>query len=138
MRRHYGFVPDHVTVNILMKAYLRTRTEVDATRARELFDVLVRRGYPGGAASPGGMQSAHTPFGTNAATIDSVLATLDIPNIEAPLLYKRHVLPLYKMFVKVFYLRGDVAAARRVVGILKALEVNGWTDRRQAATTETR
>lgn len=135
LRERCGFVPDHVTVNVLIKAHLRTMTEVDATRARSLFDALVSRGYP---TSPHhglqGEQVRSPPFGTGATSIGGVLGQLDIPDIEAPLLYKRHVLPLYKMFVKEFYQRHDVAAARRIVGILKAMEVTGWSGGRQDAT----
>ncbi|KAI1797240.1 hypothetical protein LXA43DRAFT_1089124 [Ganoderma leucocontextum] len=118
----YGFAPDHVTVNILLKAQLRLHTEVDDAGVRRLFDALVRRGYPTG--QPGGDVSI-PPFGTSASANGMpriLVGGLEVPRIDAPLSFKRHVEPMYKMFVKAFYLRHDVAAARKVIGILKMLD----------------
>ncbi|KAI0714298.1 hypothetical protein C8T65DRAFT_738765 [Cerioporus squamosus] len=120
----YAFEADHVTVNILLKAQLRSVQDVDAHMARQLFDVLVRRGYPTGA---GGGKLDTPPFGMDASPVETVIVGhLEIPRVDAPLLYRRHVEPLYKMFVKAFYQRGDVAAARKVLGIMKTLQAQGW------------
>lgn len=143
-REEYGFVPDHVTVNVLLKAHLRSMTEIDGPRARQLFDQLVRMGYPANtdttprrhiSASPDEMSVVPVvdlpPFGAPQVPVRSVIVgQLEIPRVENPLLYKRHVQPLYKMFVKAFYERRDVAAARTVVGILKVLESRGWISSR--------
>ena len=122
----YGFAADHVTVNILTKTHLRLRSEVDAAGARRLFDALVRRGYPTG--QPGGDMSIPPPFGTSwsASGVPRILiGGLEVPRVDAPLSFKRHIEPMYKMFVKAFYLRHDVAAARKVIGMLKVLEAQG-------------
>ncbi|PIL35693.1 hypothetical protein GSI_02423 [Ganoderma sinense ZZ0214-1] len=118
-----AFIPDHVTVNILMKAQLRLRGDVDAMGARGLFDALVARGYPIG--QPRGNVPIHLPFGTSvsASPVPRIfVGDLEVPRIDAPLSFRRHVEPMYKMFVKAFYLRHDVAAARKIIGMLKVLE----------------
>ncbi|KAM5531013.1 hypothetical protein V8D89_015340 [Ganoderma adspersum] len=117
-----GFVVDHVTMNILVETQLRLRDEVDAAGARRLFDALIRRGYPTG--QPRG-DVPIPPFGTrlSASAVPRILVGgLEVPYVDAPLSFKRHVEPMYKMFVKAFYLRHDVAAARKVIGMLKVLE----------------
>ncbi|KAI0787775.1 hypothetical protein C8Q74DRAFT_1196813 [Fomes fomentarius] len=141
-REEYGFVPDHVTVNVLLKAHLRSMTEIDGPRARQLFDQLVRMGYPANTDITPRHTSASSdetsvpavdlpPFGAPQVPVRSVIVgQLEIPRVEDPLLYKRHVRPLYKMFVKAFYERRDVVAARKVVGILKVLESRGWRSSR--------
>ncbi|KAI0707413.1 hypothetical protein C8Q76DRAFT_800739 [Earliella scabrosa] len=121
-RREYRFAPDHVTVNILLKAHLRSVADVDGPCARRLFDVLVRSGYPTGVVATGD-DGGRPPFGTKSGPVGSVvLGQLEIPRVNRPLEFRRHVQPLYKMFVKAFYDRRDVVAARKVVGILKVLE----------------
>ncbi|TBU43773.1 hypothetical protein BD309DRAFT_863645 [Dichomitus squalens] len=117
----HDFVADHVTVNILLKAQLRSRTEVNGAKARELFDALVQLGYPTGEA---GGRSGSPPFGTKIAA-GIRIGDLDLPRIDAPLSFKRHVEPMYKTFIKAFYQRGDVVAARKIIGMLKILEVQG-------------
>ncbi|RPD59999.1 hypothetical protein L227DRAFT_502476 [Lentinus tigrinus ALCF2SS1-6] len=133
-KEQYGFVPDHVTVNILLKAQLRCTEDVDALMARQLFDVLIRRGYPtgsGAAMTDHGMPDP-PPFGMQASPVETVIVgQLELPKVGTPLQYKSHVRPLYKMFVTAFYQRGDVAAGRKVVGIMKALEAQGWGSSRR-------
>ncbi|KAI0254993.1 hypothetical protein BJV78DRAFT_808472 [Lactifluus subvellereus] len=92
----HGFVPDHVTTNIVVKAALRWPTVLDAALVRRLFDYFVWSGYPGeeGVGMP-------------------------IPMPKSKMSFVWHVKPLYKMFVKALYLRKDVAGARKVVGVLK-------------------
>ncbi|TFK94041.1 hypothetical protein K466DRAFT_477410 [Polyporus arcularius HHB13444] len=128
-KEQYAFAPDHVTVNILLKAQLRSTQDVNAHMARQLFDVLVRRGYPTGAglSTAGGGKVDPPPFGMDASPVETVIVgQLEVPKVDAPLLYKRHVEPLYKMFVKAFYQRGDVVAARKVLGIIKTLQAQEW------------
>ncbi|THG97342.1 hypothetical protein EW026_g4639 [Hermanssonia centrifuga] len=108
------FVPDRVTVNILLKALLRWRKEVDADAVRALFDHMISGGYPhGGKCANGSL-----PFGAGA----SFPKGMQLPEIKTPISFSRHVRPLYKMFIKAMYLRQDVHAARTVVGILKAVQ----------------
>lgn len=110
-----GFAPDHVTVNTLVKAQLRLRDEVDAAAARQLFDALVRRGHSIGELG------GDAPFGT--CVVQRILVGgLEVPQIDGPLSFERHIEPMYKMFVKAFYQRHDVAAARKVIGMLKVLK----------------
>ena len=45
-----------------------------------------------------------------------------LPEMDSPLSFEKHVRPLYKMFIKAFYRRGDIGAVRTVVRILKAVE----------------
>ncbi|OBZ72057.1 hypothetical protein A0H81_07768 [Grifola frondosa] len=109
-----AFVPDRVTVNILVKTLLRWTKDIDAQKARVLFDRVIRSGYPTGTVEQGSV-----PFGTEAAASPQ---GFEIPKLDSSISFVRHVRPLYKMFIKAFYLRGDVHAARTVVGILKAVE----------------
>ncbi|KAI0749428.1 hypothetical protein C8Q80DRAFT_1269311 [Daedaleopsis nitida] len=147
LRETCGFAPDHVTVNILVKAHLRATTQVDAQMTRRLFDQLVCSGYPAATSAGAGrgspaassLLSPHAassvaaravdrpPFGTTPGPVERVvIRQIEIPRVDGPLRYERHVRPLYKMFVKAFYDRKDVVAARRVIGIMKALEEHGW------------
>ncbi|GJE94552.1 hypothetical protein PsYK624_107220 [Phanerochaete sordida] len=115
LRDEQGFVPDRVTTNVLVGALLRWSAAVDAAGVRALFDRMVRSGYPAGdACAPGA-----GPFRTPVA--DGV--RFEVPEVAAPIQYAAHVRPLYKMFVKALYLRGDAEGARVIVGILKGLEV---------------
>lgn len=119
-----GFVPDRVTVNILMKSLLRWRKDVDGSQLRALFDRMVRSGYP--TASSAG----EPPFGTNAQwPMGKSMRVGSLIKTTEEISYGRHVRPLYRMFIKAFYMRGDVYAARKVVGILKAVEETQAIDR---------
>lgn len=140
LKEEEGFVPDHVTVNILLKGFLRSPADLNAPMARQLFDALVRFGYPTGTPAPpqddaqGGADLP--PFGTKATRVRKVfVGRLEIPRVDAPVSYMRHVLPLYKMFIKAFYERNDAVAARKVVGIVKTLNLQHW-GRRQIPSRE--
>ncbi|EKM58237.1 uncharacterized protein PHACADRAFT_252411 [Phanerochaete carnosa HHB-10118-sp] len=114
LREEQGFVPDRVTVNILLKAILHWTKAVDSQAVRALFDRMVRSGYPvSDSFSPG-----VGPFGMH-STSD---IQFQVPELTSPILYAIHVRPLYKMFIKALYLRGDDQGARTIVGILKGLE----------------
>lgn len=119
--RECDFLPDRVTVNTLLKAILRWRNMVDSGRLRALFDHLVRNGYPGGGYSDCGL----VPFGT---PLSFGLAFL-LPRFDQPMSFNRHIRPMLKMFIKAFHVRGDAAAARRVVGILKLEESKDMGER---------
>ncbi|KAF9448309.1 hypothetical protein P691DRAFT_800954 [Macrolepiota fuliginosa MF-IS2] len=113
--QEYGFTPDRVTVNIVIKTMLRWRGFMNTRMVRSLFDHLIRNGYP---ASEKWHTGNGVPFGTLPGGV-----TLDLSNIRPNMSFKRHVRPLYKMFIKEMFLRRDSRAARRVVGILKEEEV---------------
>lgn len=112
---HYGFVPDRTTVNIFIKGMLRWRASMDSRMIRYLFDHLVRNGYP---ASERWHTANGVPFGTLPGEV-----TLDLSNIRQNMSFKRHVQPLYRMFIKELFLRKDARAAYRIIGILKEVEV---------------
>jgi len=106
-------VPDRVTVNIMLKAILRWRKVMDSMRLRVLFDHMVRNGYPGG-----NLRHDQVPFGT----LMSTHQLFRLPPLNLPMMFERHVRPMLKMFIKAFHVRGDVAAARQIIGILKSEE----------------
>jgi len=108
-----GFAPDRVTVNLLLKAMIRWRGLLDAHKLRALFDHMVRSGYPSGG------EDGIPPFGTSAV---SEQVGFNMPRLPKGISFAKHVRPMYKQFVKAFYLRGDVDAAKTVVGILKVEE----------------
>ncbi|KAH9949975.1 hypothetical protein B0H21DRAFT_725575 [Amylocystis lapponica] len=107
------FVPDGVTVNVLLKALMWWTTDVDSQKLRVLFDRMVQNGYPSGDIATGG----GLPFGTEGAHDPEGFV---IPKTKSGISFARHVRPLYKMFIRAFYIRGDATAARTVVRILKA------------------
>ncbi|KAI0671477.1 hypothetical protein C8Q78DRAFT_972714 [Trametes maxima] len=119
----YAFLPDQVTANIMVKTLLLGH-DMDIQKARALFDAVIRMGYPTGAVT-------HVEEGSGDRATQAVFNTepdrpsvggVEIPLLASPLMYVRHVRPLYKTFIKAFYGLGDADAARRVVGILKELE----------------
>lgn len=112
----YGFQPDRVTVNIIVKTMIGWRAMFDSVRLRALFDHLIRGGYP-----PGDYSSQYLPFGTVPGPAGLPLMVGKI-GLSSHMDFERHVKPLYRMFVKTFHVRGDVEAARRVAGILKVEE----------------
>ncbi|KAI0635804.1 hypothetical protein C8Q77DRAFT_1052554 [Trametes polyzona] len=126
--QRYAFAPDRVTVNILVRAALSSG-KLDAARMRALFDAVVGMGYPAGPApfvsdGAGDGGTPQLPFGTKGVDVARPfsLGGVQVPRLESPVMYLRHVRPLYRSFVTAFYGVGDVDAARKVVGIMKALE----------------
>ncbi|KAI5998578.1 hypothetical protein EDD15DRAFT_2161697 [Pisolithus albus] len=109
-----GFQPDRVTVNIIIKAMISWRTMFDNVRLRSLFNHLIRGGYP-----PGDYSSQTLPFESPSAGRPLVMEKI---GLSSHVDFERHVRPLYRMFVKAFYVRGDVEAARRVAEILSVEE----------------
>ncbi|KAI0368685.1 hypothetical protein BV20DRAFT_947649 [Pilatotrama ljubarskyi] len=123
LKEKHGFVPDRVTVNIMFKVLLGSK-DMDAQKARGLLDAVVRMGYPGRIAPQGdteGDAESALPFGI-APAVSPALGDVEIPRLASPIMYMRHVRPLYKTFIKAFHRLGDVEAAWKVVGIIKALE----------------
>ncbi|KAJ3996168.1 hypothetical protein F5050DRAFT_1693048 [Lentinula boryana] len=112
---NFGFTGDRVTYNILMKGMLRWRN-VSITRARMLFDDCIRMGYPAGSRW---RRFNDVPFGTQSPVSP---LTFGISALDPQISFQRHIRPLYKMFIKAFYLRKDVEAAKTVIGILKSEE----------------
>jgi hypothetical protein len=110
----YGFIPDRVTVNIVIKAMLRWKTYIDSSMVLSLFDHLVRNGYP---ASERWLVANGVPFGTPLGEM-----TLDLSGIHKGIKFTCHVRPLYRMFIKELFLRDNRRAAHRIVGILKEEE----------------
>jgi hypothetical protein len=108
---HHQFVPDRITVNIILKALIAWRTAFDDQRLRALFDHMVRGGYPAGIYSP-----SHPPFRTPLLRTSGTLALSKLPLYIS---FEKHSKPMLKMFIKAFYLQNDVEAARTVVEILK-------------------
>ncbi|KAK2460981.1 hypothetical protein APHAL10511_007451 [Amanita phalloides] len=106
------FLPDRVTMNIIVKAILQWHTVVDASQVRNLFDRVVRLGYPSGFQKN---SRYGVPFGTPPTTSQR----LELPVLASPLSLRKHTRPLYKMFIKAFYMRGDAIAAKAVISILK-------------------
>ncbi|KAI0359988.1 hypothetical protein OH77DRAFT_1394477 [Trametes cingulata] len=120
----YGFVPDRVTVNTLFSALL-SGGEMDKLKARGLFNAVVQMGYPDGNIRQGevdGDVQPRGPFFGAVPAIVPMLGDVEIPRLASPVMYMRHVRPLYKMFIKAFHGLGDAEAAWKVVGIIKALE----------------
>jgi hypothetical protein len=110
----HGFVPDRVTINIVIKAMLRWRVHLDSRMILGLFDHLVRNGYP---ASKRWHTANGVPFGTLPGQMP-----LDLSGVRQGMSFKRHVRPLYKMFIRELFLRKNSRAAHRIVGILKEEE----------------
>jgi hypothetical protein len=119
---HYGFVPDRTTLNIILKTLFKWRTGIDSQKLKRLFDQVIRQGYP---ASEKWHQWHGVPFGTPPSSPE----LLSFPSLTSHISFEKHVRPMYKMFIKAFYLRNDVHAAKKVVGILKEEEVVALKDR---------
>ncbi|TFK28170.1 hypothetical protein FA15DRAFT_701303 [Coprinopsis marcescibilis] len=119
----YGFISDCATVNIIVKGILMGQKRMETIHVRALFDELVHRGYP----VPQKFLLQHdTPFGNPPSS--SVWAPT-IPVVPRPTSFRKHIQPLYKMFIKALHRHRDVAGAQTVVGILQ--------EERYLATKET-
>ena len=115
LSQKYGFVADRITVNIVIKTILRWRVYIDSRHIMCLFDHLVRNGYP---ASEQWYTANGVPFGTLPGEM-----AFDLSGIHQGFSFKRHVRPLYKMFIRELFLRKNPRAAQRIIGILKEEEV---------------
>lgn len=147
-----GFVPDRVTLNLLMRVLLRWRRVTPRQTLRVLFDRIVAAGYPFPSMTFEGYPLTHGPgrgpFGTfdpseqpRFANVNGdkapdprsrlaarlyVLALAASPNADGKtvpsMVFTRHVRPLYRMFIHAFTARGDGRAARMVSVALKKLQ----------------
>ena len=113
--KKYDFVPDRVTANTLLKAILRWNSELDCSKLRALFDYIVNLDYPGCSL----LRDGELPFNTSGA----LPPDLNFSNLPPFISFGRHVRPMYKMFIKAFFVRGDKLSARTVIGILHAAEL---------------
>ncbi|KAJ7475758.1 hypothetical protein FB451DRAFT_1034350, partial [Mycena latifolia] len=112
----FGFTPDRVTVNIIVKVLLRWKPYVDAAQIRRLFDHMVRSGYPVAARW---RREDGVPFGTQGGEAGSAISMLGLPRYIS---FDKHVRPLYKMFIKGLHLQGDRLGAQTVIAILRSAE----------------
>lgn len=105
------FIPDRLTSHIIIKALLNWYT-LDSTQLKTLFDRIIKLGYPSGNRE---LLQHGVPFGTRPTNA----LNLELPGLASPLSFRKHIRPLYKMFVKAFYFRNDVTAAKTIIAILK-------------------
>ncbi|KAG8901695.1 hypothetical protein FRB99_005167 [Tulasnella sp. 403] len=116
------FQPDLVTLNILIKAWLRLR-EVDSTMIRSLVDQLVSVGYPTCGIElperPGYGLVFGTPLPGSRPYPARFVDMLTTKDAMQSLSYRTHVIPLYKMVMKAFYVRRDIESARTIVYMYK-------------------
>lgn len=152
-----GFVPDRITLNILMKSLLRWENLTPADTLRELFDKLVKSGFATLSAPVGFFDSAKPPSSEEAgAPRGPPSSAEDMLSIKTAVINQRdqtrtphrlnirlspfiahskrasfdlHIRPLYKMFVKAFYARGDKDAARGALESLRLLQAQAMKER---------
>ncbi|KAM6504346.1 hypothetical protein JOM56_001289 [Amanita muscaria] len=101
------FTPDRVTTNIIVKAVLFLHPAIHISQMKSLFDHFIKLDFPSG---PRWNHDNNVPFGSLLKTIPQ---DLQLPVHTSPPSFKRHVRPLFKMFIKAFYLRGDHDAAKK-------------------------
>ncbi|KIO28355.1 hypothetical protein M407DRAFT_6790 [Tulasnella calospora MUT 4182] len=121
LQARYAVTPDPVTLNIILGAWMGLK-EVRAAEIRELFDKLVSLSYPtsSGAFTPTSVFRTH-PSASIKPIIILVEEVLGDHSVITRLSTRKHVLPLYKMFMKHLYMRGDISSARQVTYIYKGL-----------------
>ncbi|KLO17166.1 hypothetical protein SCHPADRAFT_926093 [Schizopora paradoxa] len=113
---HRGFVPDRVTLNLVLKALLRWPRLASAQSLRTLFDRLVASGYPGLTGSPGD----HGVFGTEKDDEGGFQSSFVLKDgMAGGISFARHTRPLYRMFATAFRARGDREAALKVQDALR-------------------
>jgi len=117
LEKKFAFTPDRTTVNIILKATLQWPKMMDPPKLKKLFDHVVRMGYP---ISPKWCSQGDVPFGTQ---VSSTSENFNLLGLSSTISFGRHVRPMYKMFIKAFYVRHDVSAAKMIIGILKEEEV---------------
>lgn len=128
--KYRGFTPDRITVNIVLKALMAWRAAFDHQRLRALFDHMVRGGYPAGSYSP-----SRLPFSTPPQRTSGSLALSKLPRYIS---FEKHAKPMFKMFIKAFYLRNDVEAARLVIEILKIEQQKATLERARRSAARLR
>ncbi|CAE6473312.1 unnamed protein product [Rhizoctonia solani] len=123
------FRPDGVTLNIIVRALVRSTSCVSSSDLRALFDLLSRAGRCG-------LNATGNHFGTESSFVLSGYASSAIalaklvPRAEGPWAFVRYVRPLLKTFVFGLRLRGDQEAVKVVTGVLRAEDAHrrkaGW------------
>lgn len=148
-----GFVPDRVTVNIVMKALLRWNGLSSVMSLRSLFDQVILNGYPGlreysttfsNLPQPGAVNQNNVLFGNRVATVKKQLP-LAIDVFPERISFARHIRPLYKMFVKALREKGDMEGSLGVQSLLEnekgeimnRLQIRSF-GRRRASTRKSR
>ncbi|KAG8967768.1 hypothetical protein FRC03_009317 [Tulasnella sp. 419] len=126
------FAPDLVTFNILVKAFI-SLDKVTLRTIRGLFDRLILAGYPSGEYPLLKDCNKGPVFGSDLAGSRDLLdftrssntwlkECLSKESLRRSLSFEKHVEPLYKMFKKTFYRRGDKESARVVLYIYKSVK----------------
>lgn len=114
MDQKCGFIPDYVTFNTLIKAFLRG--SMDSENMKALFDHLIKHMYLRGEV----LRRNRVLFGTSA----SFIRPFHLPRVtNRSNSFEQQTRPLLKMFIKAFHTRGDAAAARKLIGLLKSEEL---------------
>ncbi|CAE6452807.1 unnamed protein product [Rhizoctonia solani] len=118
-RKRAPFRPDGVTLNIILRALVRSTFCVSSSDLRTLFDLLSRAGRCG-------MAKVGNHFGTGAdyvldgyASSAIALAKL-VPRTEGPWAFVRYVRPLLRTFVAGLRIRGDQEGVKVVMKVLRA------------------
>ncbi|KAF9468220.1 hypothetical protein BDZ94DRAFT_1247497 [Collybia nuda] len=117
LEKSCAFTPDRVTINVIIKAILGWKSVFDPPKIKTLFDQIIRSGYP---VSPRWRRQYGVPFGT---PLSSPSQTFGLSSLQSTISFERHVRPMYKMFIKTFYSRHDIRAAKMIIGILKEEEI---------------
>jgi hypothetical protein len=121
-----GFVPDHITFNLLMKALLRWKNITPTPVLRALFSRLTISGYP----LPEEFKRELTALskGTAQDTLKDSLP-IDLKSFPTNVSFNKHSRPLYCMFIKAFKMRGDRENARRISNALRVLNLQDKHER---------
>ncbi|KAH7341497.1 hypothetical protein B0J17DRAFT_646832 [Rhizoctonia solani] len=123
------FRPDGVTLNIIIRALVRSTFCVSSSDLRALFDLLSHAGRCG-------LTATGNHFGTDAGFVlggypSSALALAKlVPQTEGAWSFVRYVRPLLRTFVSGLRVRGDQEAVKVVTRVLKTEDAHwrraGW------------
>ncbi|CAE6479191.1 unnamed protein product [Rhizoctonia solani] len=123
------FRPDGVTLNIIVRALVRSTFCVSSSDLRALFDLLSRAGRCG-------LNATGNHFGTEAGFVlggypSSAIALAKlVPQTEGPWSFVRYVRPLLRTFVSGLRVRGDQEAVTVITRVLKTEDAHwrraGW------------
>ncbi|CAE6409370.1 unnamed protein product [Rhizoctonia solani] len=123
-RKRASFRPDGATLNIIVRALVRSTFCVSSNDLRTLFDLLSRTGRCGMAATGNhfGTGADYTLGGYASSAI--ALAKL-VPPTEGPWAFVRYVRPLLRTFVTGLQVRRDQEGVKVVTRVLKT-EDSHW------------
>ncbi|KAG8864917.1 hypothetical protein FRB96_003504 [Tulasnella sp. 330] len=123
------FSPDLVTLNIMIKAWMQL-DDVTSEMIQSLFDRVISLGFPSSIdrrtfLSENVGSVFRTPLSKQSSQHSWLLQQLMTNTSQSPtaISVRRHVLPLYRMFMKELYRRGDLESARTVVHIYKSVRI---------------